>query len=86
MNTNEPPSTLDARRYRIRVAGRLSEGFAEGIGADEQHAADGTTTLVGELQDQSQLYGVLDRLRSLGLEILSFETIGPAPTEDRLAR
>jgi hypothetical protein len=32
------------------------------------------TTLVGEIRDQSHLYGVLDLVRSLGLGLVSVET------------
>jgi hypothetical protein len=31
------------------------------------------SALVGEIQDQAHLYGVLDRLRALGLELISVE-------------
>ncbi|HYZ57971.1 MAG TPA: hypothetical protein VE733_31325 [Streptosporangiaceae bacterium] len=33
----------------------------------------GQTVLVGEIRDQSHLYGILDRVRSLGLELVSVE-------------
>jgi len=33
----------------------------------------GQTTLVGEIRDQSHLYGVLDRVRGLGLDLVSVE-------------
>jgi hypothetical protein len=35
----------------------------------------GQTTLIGEIRDQSHLYGILDRVRSLGLELVSVEPI-----------
>ena len=36
------------------------------------------TVLVGEIRDQSHLYSVLDRVRSLGLELVSVQ---PSPTD-----
>ena len=36
----------------------------------------GQTALVGEIRDQSHLYSVLDRVRSLGLELVSVQ---PSP-------
>jgi hypothetical protein len=39
--------------------------------------APGQTVLVGEIRDQAELYSVLDRVRSLGLELVSVE---PSPT------
>ena len=63
--------------YTLRVAGRLDDcwndwfdGFT--LGRD----ADGTTTLSGEVADQSQLHGLLDRIRDLGLELLAVDS-GP---------
>jgi hypothetical protein len=38
--------------------------------------ATGKTVLVGEIRDQSQLYSVLERVRNLGLELVSVE---PSP-------
>jgi hypothetical protein len=40
--------------------------------------APGQTALVGEIRDQSELYSVLDRVRSLGLELVSVE---PSPAD-----
>lgn len=64
-----PPTT-----YRITVGGRLThylgsafEGFALEPGKDQ-------TVLVGEIRDQAHLYGVLDRVRNLGLELVSVQT------------
>jgi hypothetical protein len=43
----------------------------------------------GEVKDQSQLYGLLDRLRDLGLELISVQPqteAGRASDDDRTAR
>jgi hypothetical protein len=57
--------------YRIvvrgRLTGRLGSAF-EGMDRDFSH---GNTGLVGEVRDQSQLFGVLDTVRALGLELVS---------------
>jgi hypothetical protein len=39
---------------------------------------DGQTTLRADLVDQSQLYGLLNRLRDLGIELLSVNPAGEA--------
>jgi hypothetical protein len=69
---------VEPTRYRITVRGRLTDrlGFAfagltfELVGSD--------TVLVGEIRDQSHLYGVLDTACSLGLELIDVVAIGPA--------
>lgn len=61
--------------FRIRVAGRLGDGFAEGIDDGiEQHTVGDGTLLTGELVDQSHFYGILNHLQQLGVEVLRFET------------
>jgi hypothetical protein len=41
------------------------------------HEADGTTTLIGPLADQSALHGVLNRMRDLGVSIVSIRRLAP---------
>lgn len=61
--------------FRIWVAGRLRDGFVEGLDPGlEQGLAETNTALSGELVDQAQLYGLLQRLSSLGVEVIRFET------------
>ncbi len=55
---------------RIWVKGHLSSQWADWFGGlCPECRADGTTLLRGMLADQAALYGVLDRLRDLGLEL-----------------
>ena len=61
--------------YRITVRGRLSERFASAFDGMTLHPSPGKTTLVGELADQSQLFGLLDRIRDFGLDLLSVEEV-----------
>lgn len=57
--------------YRITVRGRLSGRFATAFDGMELEPGEGTTVLVGSIADQAQLYGVLDRLRDFGVELIS---------------
>jgi hypothetical protein len=41
------------------------------------HASDGTTILAGPVVDQAALYGLLRKVRDLGLPLLSVVHIGP---------
>ena len=56
--------------YEIRIKGRLSDSLS---GAFEDFTASvrpAETVMRGELRDQSELHGVLDRIQSLGLELI----------------
>lgn len=66
------------KRFTIWVAGRLSEGLAEDVGAVALLDADGGTALTGPFVDQSQIYGILNRLWQLGIEVVRFETDEPS--------
>ena len=67
------------QRYEIVVWGRLSSRYAcafDGVRLVPRH---GQTTLRADLVDQSQLYGLLNRLRDLGIELVS---VNPAVEMD----
>jgi hypothetical protein len=73
---------VSRQRYEIVVRGRLSsryEGAFDGASLVPNH---GQTTLCAELVDQSQLYGLLNRLRDLGIELIS---VNPAAEADDAA-
>jgi hypothetical protein len=64
--------------YKICVRGRLTERLGSAFAAHQMTVEPGEseTALVGRMRDQSELYGVLDRVRDLGLELVS---AAPAP-------
>jgi hypothetical protein len=65
-------------RYRIVLRGRLSERFESAFEGMALEAAPNQTVLVGEIRDQAHLYGLLDRLRDYGIELVAVEPAGPA--------
>lgn len=69
---------LHAMDYRITIRGRLSERFAARFDGLTLVPSGETTVLTGDLVDQAQLHGVLDRIRDLGLELVAVEAC-PAP-------
>ena len=77
--------TTDRRCYEFRVHGHLDERWASWFGdlVITRHD-DGTCTLAGPITDQSQLHGVLARLRDLGITLLSLHTLDDADTHARL--
>jgi hypothetical protein len=62
-------------RYRISVSGRLTERLGSAFEGMALVPENGQTALVGDIRDQSHLYGVLDRIRNLGLELISVEAV-----------
>jgi hypothetical protein len=58
-------------RIRITVRGRLSRNLAAAFDGLTLIRRGGGTDLVGEIADQTQLHGVLTRIRDLGLELVS---------------
>jgi hypothetical protein len=62
------PSRL---HYEIVVRGRLSSRYEGAFDGARLIPRNGQTTLCADLVDQSQLYGLLNRLRDLGIELVS---------------
>lgn len=62
-------------RYRFVVRGRLSDRFGSAFAGMALEAEEGATALVGSISDQSHLFGVLERIRSLGLELIRVEPV-----------
>ena len=68
------------RVYRIVVRSELSDRYASAFEGMRMERRDGQTILTGEGVDQPRLFGVLDRLNGLGLELLSVQAM---PDENR---
>jgi hypothetical protein len=68
------------QRYEIVVRGRLSSRYECAFDGARIVPHDGHTTLRADLIDQSQLYGLLNRLRDLGIELVSVNAA--AETDD----
>jgi hypothetical protein len=68
------------RWYRITVDGVLSDRFAAAFAPMRLEAHDGVTVLSGPCTDASALYGVIEQLRNLGLDLLDVRSDDPAST------
>jgi hypothetical protein len=65
-------STSKNKIYLIKLQGHLSENWEDWFDAMEfTHEYDGTTTLIGEIVDQSALHGLLKKIHDLGLPLIS---------------
>jgi hypothetical protein len=61
--------------YRIVVRGELSDRYVCAFEGMEMETRDRQTILTGEVKDQPHLFGILDRLNGLGMDLLSVQTL-----------
>jgi outer membrane PBP1 activator LpoA protein len=61
--------------YRIVVRSELSERYAAAFEEMEMETKGGQTVLTGEVVDQVQLHGIIDRIGGLGLELVSVQSV-----------
>lgn len=65
----------DTLIYRIHIRTHLHQGWSEWFdGLAIEYAPDDTTVLVGRVPDQAALFGLLTKVRDLGLVLLSVES------------
>lgn len=73
-----------AATYKIRVRGHLPLYWSEWLeGLTITHDPNGETVLCGPLRDQAALFGVVIKMRDLGLTLVSVHCVDdePAPGE-----
>lgn len=60
------------QKVELRVEGHLEPAWEEWLdGLRVSHAENKQTILVGEVKDQAALYGLIAKLRDLGLKLIS---------------
>jgi hypothetical protein len=68
-------------RYEIRIKGRLTDSMLAAFEGLTATVEPGETVLQGPVQDQAALYGLLERVQSLGLELVEVRRLPEAPAE-----
>jgi hypothetical protein len=63
------------QRYEIVIRGRLSRRFGGALDGVWVEPGVGETQLHADVADQSQLYGLLNRLRDFGIELVSVNSV-----------
>jgi hypothetical protein len=66
---------VSVRDYRLTVEGELSDRVAAAFRGMTLTRAHGNTVLEGPVRDQAELQGILQRVSSLGLTLLSAAAI-----------
>jgi hypothetical protein len=81
---HQPPKHYKVKTFReqvmslqveIRLKGRINPQWSEWFGGlNISHSGPDETILSGVVPDQAALYGIISRLRDLGLELSSLNT------------
>jgi hypothetical protein len=76
---NSFPTLTQPAVYRIRIAGRIRNGWEDFMtGLQESLLSEigaSVTELIGTVPDQSALFGLLCHIRDLGLPLISVEFV-----------
>ena len=71
----------EAGRYEVRLTGHLDARWAAWFdGLAVRHESDGTTVISGPIADQAALHGLLQRVRDLGIPLVSVTRSEPDQT------
>ena len=68
----------DTRVYEIRVQGELTPRWSCWFAGLSVETGDGETLIVGPVDDQAALHGLLARIRDLGLPLLAVRVVDEA--------
>ncbi len=71
------------KHYQIRIKDHIDESWTDWLnGLTIHHEDSGETLLIGSLPDQAALHGVLNRLRDLGIQLVSVNLIEDGHPEE----
>jgi hypothetical protein len=73
-----PADPTPVERYEIRVVGRLGSRWStwfDGLTLTDED--DGTTVICGPVAEQAALHGLLQKVRDLGMTLLSLRRAAP---------
>ena len=78
MSAISPGRQQDAGWYEIRVRGHLDARWAAWFdGLTLTHGSGGATIIHGPVADQAALHGLLQKIRDLGLPLISVNHLDP---------
>jgi hypothetical protein len=73
---------VQSRTYEITFAGQAGTALRAEFDDCDVSVGPGTTTLRAEIPDQGALQGLLQRITSLGLELLDVSLTAPGDVSD----
>lgn len=75
------------QQVEIRIKGQINERWSEWFGClTISQLAPGETILTGRVQDVAALYGIISRLRDLGLKLTSLSAVEVIENQNESAR
>jgi hypothetical protein len=74
--------SVAATPYRLVLEGELGPRYSALFEGMHVKSENGETVVIGTIEDQAQLHGLLDRIASLGIKIVS---LAPASAEETAA-
>jgi hypothetical protein len=77
------PQGRGSHQYEIRVRGRLTGPLATAFEGMRVSVEPVETVLHGPVRDQAALYGLLDRVQALGLELVEVRRLPEPPGQDQ---
>ena len=88
LNELQPKRDSDATMvYQIRLKGHLDAQWAAGFeGLAITLEEDGYTLLTGPIVDQAALYGLLKKVRDLGIPLVSVNRVEPGTADSQIRR
>ena len=70
-------------QVEIRIEGHLDKGWMDWLGGFTiAHTEQNQTLLTGSVQDQAALYGLIAKLRDLGVKLVSINYRGQSSVEN----
>jgi hypothetical protein len=69
-------------RYEVRIDGVLEARWSEWFRGMQVDTEGDETILSGSVADQPALHGILDRIRDLGLSVISVRRLPPDEREE----
>lgn len=68
--------------YELVVRGEVGDRFGLVFDGMRLERDRGTTRITGAVRDQAQLFGLIDRVQELGLELVSVNPLAPHDRKD----
>jgi hypothetical protein len=74
---------MPKRSYCVTVQGELSDNLQSAFPGMTLTRSDGNTLLAGDIRDQAELQGLLQRVCGLGLTLLEAKPVDDLPSRPR---